>query len=643
MKKYLLNLLTATLLTLSASTVTSCTDDLDITPDGRLDMEAIFKDPDLIASYLSSAWEDMPDHKFRHHFFSNFILAMSDEGWDCDDFQSGLLIGKIYAGDLSASDHVLNDWDHRGQGKWDGRYWTRYWRMIRIINQFLIKMDEIHGNGVLDEKTWDRYVGEAHVLRAYYYSMLLKFYGDLPIIKSAYDVNTGYAGLTREPAWKVFQFVVEDCEEALKHDNLPWHIINITENERMTKGIACAIMSQAALFAASPLFCHDENLWEWAYEVNKKAFDLLRANGYELYTQLNIPLTDVGGRREEGYYNCYQEYFALNSYAGSHPEDKETIWGATQVIDIGFNNINQVAVFSDGHFKCGFVPSQEIVDAYDMLATGEPIYDLANPYVDEKHSDININPKSGYDPQDPYTGRDPRFYASIFFNLSKVNTGILSKVVQTYNNKEDWMGNQRGGSGGNSAIDRTGRLNTRTGYYNRKYHGNKGACGTSAEEGNWIRYRLGEVYLNYAEAAIEAGHIQVGLDLINEIRHRAGFDPAVDKKTSDQAIARLYVRHERQVELYLEEHRYFDVRRWGRTGEDIMEEKYNTGMWIYGTGSNPRKFTYNRFALGTTHGAQPSKPTYAAKNRLLPIPLKESSNLGAQTGMGSDYWQNPGW
>ncbi|MDE7396105.1 MAG: RagB/SusD family nutrient uptake outer membrane protein, partial [Muribaculum sp.] len=366
---------------------------------------------------------------------------------------------------------------------------------------------------------------------------------------------------------------------------------------------------------------------------------------YELYNELNKPVTKTS--KDAGYLSPYHEYFALESWPGKHPEDKETIWSAVYKAGVQQADVNQMPVFSDGHFKAGFVITQELVDAYDMLATGEPIYDLANPYVDEKHSDININTASGYDPQDPYTGRDPRFYATVFFNLAKVNTGILSKTVETYNNKEDWMGNQLtgvgDGKGGNCYIDRTSRMNTRTGYYNRKYLGDKATSTNHAEEGNWKRFRLGEVYLNYAEACIESGDIQTGLKLINDIRHRAGFDPSVDKKTGDQATARRWVRHERQVELAIEEHRYFDVRRWGRPGEDIQEEKYLTGMWIFGSGKDPKKYTYNRFVLGASHGEQPSKPTYAAKHRLLPIPLKESSNLGAQTGFGSSYWQNPGW
>ena len=99
-------------------------------------------------------------------------------------------------------------------------------------------------------------------------------------------------------------------------------------------------------------------------------------------------------------------------------------------------------IFAVETHQAGCIPTQELVDAYDMLATGEPIYDLANPYVDEKHSDININTRSGYNPEKPYEGRDPRFYASVIYNGSKLNTGVLNKTVEIWNNENTWDGKE---------------------------------------------------------------------------------------------------------------------------------------------------------------------------------------------------------
>ena len=193
---------------------------------------------------------------------------------------------------------------------------------------------------------------------------------------------------------------------------------------------------------------------------------------------------------------------------------------------VNHSAINGVPLFTNSH-QAGCVPTQELVDAFDMLATGEPIYDLANPYVDEKHSDININPKSGYDPANPYTGRDPRFYACIYYNGSKINTGVLNKTVETWNNEMSWNGEacnyKASSASGNCKVDQTAQRYTRTGYYNRKYHTFKVQPGQVKDEGNWKYYRLGEIYLNLAECAVETNRIDEAMNLVNVIRHRAGF------------------------------------------------------------------------------------------------------------------------
>ena len=63
-------------------------------------------------------------------------------------------------------------------------------------------------------------------------------------------------------------------------------------------------------------------------------------------------------------------------------------------------------------------------------------------------------------------------------------------------------------------------------------------------------------------------------------------------------------------------------------------------MWIHKDGKN---FVYVRFPLGKSMGKGPSKYCSEAKYRLVPIPLKDSNNLGSLTGLGAEYWQNPGW
>ena len=164
---------------------------------------------------------------------------------------------------------------------------------------------------------------------------------------------------------------------------------------------------------------------------------------------------------------------------------------------------------------------------------------------------------SGYDPNNPYVGRDPRFYASIIYD------GALWKGV-----------NWELRPGGDSGIRTSGDW-TRTGYHMRKMIQEDRNHNEYSEQ-HWIHLRLGEVYLNYAEALIESG---TGLDnavaAINEVRARSNM-PLVTN--TGQTDLRNKVRRERRIELAFEEHRFWDIRRWGIAGNPEVLTIYRVDM-----------------------------------------------------------------
>lgn len=583
----------------------SCSDVMDVTPDGRLSLEEVFANPDYTAAYFSQAFDNLPHKMMNYYWFDNLPSALSDESWSCDDVEG---VGAInaYKGQGSARENLFETCYNEN---FECQYWERYWKSIRTINVFLQNIPTAAVNSETDRS---RMTAEAHVLRAYYYLQLIKWYGALPIIKVPFPDDVDYSTVKKSSAVDCLKFVVEDCETAMLCEDLPWRIVNDREFRRLTRAMAAAIRSQAALYAASPLYnTGGENLWDYAYEKNKDSYQKLKANGYELYTQQHHP---------EEYLNAYGEYFAQNATGGANPIDRETIW-----LDIK-DNWGMWWVWGlpiQSNYRAGCVPSQELVDAYDMLETGKPVLDLKQPYLDETHLQPNYTEGSGYNPARPYEGRDPRFYATIIYNGASIYVGNTKSVVQTYN-------------GGNSELRDNDRRYTRTGYYLNKYRNWQAYSGLSGQDGKWKHYRMGEVYLNLAEAAIEAGHIDEGLALINDIRHRAGFDPSVDVTATTQEEARLLLRHERQVEFAFEEHRFFDTRRWTRNEEDLENEKFCTGMRAKRLGL---KLTYERFIVGSD-GSSPSKLSYKAKWHFLPIPIDDVSSLEDQTG---DRWQNYGW
>ncbi|MGM9842568.1 MAG: RagB/SusD family nutrient uptake outer membrane protein [Candidatus Limisoma sp.] len=581
---------------MASLSLSSCSDELDATPDGRVSIDDVFADPDLCAAYFSSCFDYIPQKSVCYFWFQNYPCAITDDGWSNDDTNGPIL---CYKGQASAVDFPL---DKYWTSTFDCEYWKHYWQQIRIINTFL---QHIPTATLAREENRDIWTGEAHCLRAFFYLQLLKWYGALPIITEPLDNSYDYSQIRKASTVEVLKFICDECDEAMK-SNMPWHLDNINLKYRMTKAIALAIKSEASLFAASPLYNCGEDLWQWAYDINKDVYAQLLNNGYELYTEMQ---TD--------YYNCaYGEYFATANYWGSNPIDKETIWQS----DFGTQPFWWVSGTPiQGNYLSGTVPLQELVDAYDMLATGKPVVDLEKPYLDEFHLEPNYVEGSGYDPQNPYVGRDPRLAATVIFNGSTVQKGATVHEVET------WVG-------GNCGIKDKGERFSHTGYYRRKYANYR----SGNDEGKWKYYRLGCVMLNLAECAAETGKISEAMSLVNQIRHRAGFDPSVDVKATTVDQARLLVRHERRVELAYEENRYFDLRRWTPEDQDLISEKYATGMEITKTGT---KLSYKRILVGTD-GSVPSKYSYQAKWHFFPIPADEVARLNALTG---EKWQNKGW
>jgi len=101
------------------------------------------------------------------------------------------------------------------------------------------------------------------------------------------------------------------------------------------------------------------------------------------------------------------------------------------------------------------------------------------------------------------------------------------------------------------------------------------ARGISAENW-WPWFRMGEIYLNAAEAAFELGQADA-VNYINAVRERAGF-PANSIKTLTNDI----LRNERRVELAFEDHRFFDLKRWRVAHQVWNGNENNENAVVYG-------------------------------------------------------------
>lgn len=596
----------------------SCTDVLDTAPDGRLSMDEVFSDPTKVGAFLNTCYNNLPRKGYFYWGWDPAPVSLSDDAWTSGDGGSGAG-PKMYRGTASASDHPVRDaWLDASQNtQWcTNNYWQRYWEQIRLCSQFIEHIDDAAVNSEVDR---DRYRAEAHVLRAYFYSELIKWFGQLPVVRGSIDFDQNFAGLRRESVYEVAKFIEEDCDVAIYSDNLPWRITTSSEGLRATKALAWAIKSKMMLFAASPLFNEGEDHWEEAYEMNRDAVNALKSNGYELFKECTTPNTYGTGPAA-----AFRQLFNTAADYAAEPRDRETIWqhiGHTCFVwhigYIGSKGQNGV----DGTYACGACPTQELVDAFNTI-DGEPVLDLDRPYLDELHLQPNYNPNNKmYDPNDPFSNRDPRMEETLMHNGSVFIWNGEPKVVETF-------------KGGYNEINLTpGQVfNTRTGYYHCKFV-QPGACKQNGiQTPAWKFFRLGEIILNYAEAAAESNHLSEAKAAVDEIRARVGMPPLPDGLSQAEMIQR--VRNERQVELAWEECRYFDLRRWQRPEGDLSA----TCRWLTGMEPIPQDdgtFKYQRYSISST-------PRGGAEMRdlLLPISPVEVARLESVTGV---KWQNPGW
>ncbi|WP_187269299.1 RagB/SusD family nutrient uptake outer membrane protein [Algibacter pacificus] len=566
--------------------VLSCDEALDITPDGRLTLEDVFQDENHTEAYLNTVYSSIPSYSYYYHFFT-FLAGVTDECQDADVGNNPGNIANIWiTGSMTPSFNPLEN----GPGGHGKNHYNTFWTGIRNANVFLANVETAT---ITNEKDRERYIAETKLLRAFYYLELIKQYGPMPIVDEPFSPAFDYTSLIRPTFQECIDFIVKDCDDAIASPNLPIRITLEPERGRFSKAVAHAVKSQALLYNASPLWNPENNIakWQEAATGSKAALDALTKNGeYQLFSN-------------------YEEYFFSRSDVNPSPRDRETIFERKTNGHPSFRNTNALPSMP-GQNKVGITPTQELVDSYDMLATGEP---AILGYNDEDHLEPIINTESGYDPANPYEGRDPRFYATVWYNGA-----LYDNIAGRIHTVETFVG-------GADALKKTppNKKNTHTGYYLRKFHDPKLQNRQNAQS-RWKKYRLAEIYLNYAEAENEAnGPTVEAYNAINKVRERAGMPNLKAGLSQDEFRKR--IRNERRVELVIEEHRFWDVRRW-----KILDQtdKLVTGMEVIKNGTD---FKYERFVTERRNAWQ-------EKFLIFPIPIKDTSII---PDFNSN--QNPGW
>ncbi|MDP4184479.1 MAG: RagB/SusD family nutrient uptake outer membrane protein [Bacteroidota bacterium] len=372
----------------------SCSDMLDLQNDGRIDMSAIFSDRFKTMGYLNSCYNTLP------HPYTDYS-GLCDEAEEVGDINSDSKFSAWYTGSLTATNIGNKNIDGN---PWYGvgESWEYYYNGIRKCNVFLANIKGAQIDATAEEKAgWS---AQAFTLRALYYLQLVKRYGEVPLYTKPVEVNYDFSKDTRTKVKDVVKSILADCDSALAvpatQNGFPWELYN-NQVGIMSRAVAYAIKSEAVTYAASPLFTDGTYTWADAAKINAEALSQCLTHDYSLYSTAPSP-TDAQ--------NAYAKYFTINFNADNQrTQDKETIYQGGPRMSVWYYNGLPSTV---AQASAGVCPSQELVDSYEM-ANGEP---AITGYTDANHLTPIINSKSGYSESNPYEGRDPRFYASIYYN-----------------------------------------------------------------------------------------------------------------------------------------------------------------------------------------------------------------------------------
>jgi len=453
--------------------------------------------------------------------------------------------------------------------------YSQMYRGIRNANLMLSNMGKTPWTDLYNPN----YIrGEQLYLRAYFYFELLRRFGGVVLLTEAQDFTEASTDLSRASYAETLALILNDIEESIKLlplTNADWPN-PAAQSNRATGAAAMALKARALLFDASPLNNPggDVSKWKKASAASKAIMDLnkfsLEANYANVLTVANsseyIRIWPRGGR---GFIGTYLSDFLIpTSYGGAQ------------------SNLS---------------PLQNHVDLYEM-ANGKPITD----------------PTSGYNPQNPYINRDPRFYVNILYN----NVTWQGRPVQTWQTEPNAQGIVTYGTDISSATSIT-----KTSYYLKRLWPETSRSGSTASALlNYVFYRYAEVLLNYAEALNEEGGPTADVyNAVNAIRLRAKM-PALPAGLT-QAQMRDRIRNERAVEFAFEDMRWWDILRW-KKGAEIVAQPMK-GMKVIKNANGT--FTYNVVELPAF------SKVFNDQMYLYPIPRSEMNKTSGALK------QNPGW
>ena len=519
--------------------ITGCYDPFDLTRNDIISDEMVFDNPTLADAFLFDLYDRAQFHIKSGNGNLNMGLISSYGGesrnygvsWQTPytqvldvDYNENGLIGK-----------VLDYYDYS---------------LIRECNQMITKLPQSEN---LSQSFINTRVSEARFIRSHAYFEMAKRFGGVPLVTDVIPVQGSYDEVYKErnSEKEIYDFISNEMDE----------ISNLLPSQsgdegRITKWVALSLKSRAMLYAASIANFGNEQLdgllgfpSEEAQLYYKKSLDasreIIQSGVFALYNEEPDPVENFNNLFIDE--NGNSEIIFSEKY--DYDAGKSHQWDAlAQPAGFGFNWSSNYTVYL------------ETLEQFD--------------FIDGKSGKMDRSIFDDSTPIDPnifFEQRDPRMRASIFYPGSSFKGGTVFFHRSMAGNKAGWPKN------GPSKL--TGSL--ATGLLIRK-RTNPSTPDASRSSTDYIIYRLGEIYLNYVEAAYYLGDPNGDMvNVMNEIRNRAGM-PSL----SNIDITESKIRQERRCELAFEDHVFWDLRRWRIAVEELDNVRRHRLHYRYNANDN---------------------------------------------------------
>ena len=581
---------------------TSCEEYLDKAPDSDITETDVYSNFTSFQGFIEELYNCITDYNkvgapnpylMADETLNNYVYQF-DQGnyWDMTSVWGSIFVG----------DNRVNSSSTVGRFKY---IWPLSWYGIRKANLALSKLDLLV-DATEEEKNLIK--GQALFFRGFFHFQIMSYWGGMPYIDTY--LSPEELDLPRQNYRETALKAAEDLREAANLLPLDWDDTQAGQKtlgdnwQRINKIHALSYLGKDLLYAASPMM-NEESTGNNSYDAE------LCKEASSAFAQI-LALCDQTGRYKLiPWGNWTDNFWVLSASRLDFPGGTEVIMAppAYNPVRIRWSTVNLSCWYEvGGSSKCE-VPTHNYVKNYAM-ANGLPIDD----------------PDSGYDPNDPWEGREPRFYKDIIVDGDQVVRSASApdqdRYVQLYTN-----GRHRSSDHGSV-----------TGYYYKRFT----PIGCNKWDSDWntlsayIPYmRLADVYLMYAEAVLhgygsasskDSGYTMTAADAVNAVRNRAQLPDLTSKYTVSKEAFMEQIIRERAVELAFEAtHRFCDIRRWNLS----TELKYREKTAIDFERDEKGKPVNLKERVVATRVAE-------KKHNWLPIPSD-------YTKLYAGFYQNPGW